>query len=496
MTVEAIEWLLALMKDSSLSGVGPEKGSFEDLGGDLMYSQIKLSTPLVFLTLLLPLGCNSDSISHKNSDHSGSQSNPRKAALFSYDRPEHRLGTHFEIDLERFLKPPRLSEVELPDRPGAHSIWGSTGRDHLGRIYFGVSSYGIDNPSAYLLRLDTTTDTIVSLGDVNGKLDELGVRTTKESPETQVKIHSKICQASDGKLYFSSQDEQDELGDGSRNPKFGGRLLRIDPKTDKWESLLSTPEALIALATNGRYAYALGYFGHMLYRFDTRDGTTKSIRVGSYRGHISRNLLVDQREHAYVVRVRPAAADEAGDGISEINGVRVRSSLVEWNTELAEVGEWPLADYEPTGDTESHGVTGYCTLANGQIAFLTHTGALWLLTPSENEIPSQLDRLGWMHPAGRAYCASLFCPTGSDMVFGFTNQTGGPYEWIKYDLKKRISISMELDPDSKSLIDRENLLIYGSNTIDNQSRAYVVGWKKIPRGFGPHVLRIDWSRSD
>jgi hypothetical protein len=52
---------------------------------------------------------------------------------------------------------------------------------------------------------------------------------------------------------------------------------------------------------------------------------------------------------------------------------------------------------------------------------------------------------------------------------------------------------MELDPESKSLVAREHLLIYGSNTIDNQGRAYVVGWKKIPRGFGPHVLRIEWQ---
>lgn len=132
----------------------------------------------------------------------------------------------------RFLRAPKLRELALPDYPGNTAIWGATGIDSIGRMYFGIAAMNVDNPSAKLMRYSPVDEEFELLGLVNEKLDMLGVRKQQPFPETQMKIHSKIVHAGDGKVYFSTQDEHDEAGDGSRNALFGGRLFRLDPDTE------------------------------------------------------------------------------------------------------------------------------------------------------------------------------------------------------------------------------------------------------------------------
>src|SRR4029077_14421392 len=120
--------------------------------------------------------------------------------------------------------------------------------------------------------------------------------------EHQAKIHSKIVQGPDGWLYFASMDEEGEKDDGSALPKWGGHLWRLRLSTNRWEHLLSTPEALLAVGGGDRFIYALGYFDHVLYEFDTRTGEIRHVRVGAVDGHISRNVLVDYRGHVFVPR--------------------------------------------------------------------------------------------------------------------------------------------------------------------------------------------------
>ena len=165
----------------------------------------------------------------------------------------------------RFLRAPILRSLDIPLSHGMNSIWGATGRDHLGRIYFGVSAWdGLENPSGVLFRFDPTKNSFEALGHVNEQLDKLGIRRMSPFPETQIKIHSKIIQAEDGKLYFSTQDENQEKEDGSSGALFGGRLFAIDPNSQQWECIHTAPEGLIALAARGQYVVAQGYFGHVL----------------------------------------------------------------------------------------------------------------------------------------------------------------------------------------------------------------------------------------
>src|SRR5207244_299265 len=101
--------------------------------------------------------------------------------------------------------------------------------------------------SAHLFEFDPSTEVFSDRGNVVAELERLGIRRLHE---TQMKIHSRIVQASDGFLYFSSMDESGEADDGSKLPTWGRHLWRRGP-SGVWEHLAATPEALIAVATGG-----------------------------------------------------------------------------------------------------------------------------------------------------------------------------------------------------------------------------------------------------
>src|SRR5205814_2254891 len=127
---------------------------------------------------------------------------------------------------------PQVTRLALPEFDGAHAIWGSTGQDSSGHLWFGVTAEGTSTPSAH------------------------------------------------------------------------------------W------------------FEYALGYFGHVLFRFDTNSREIRRVPIGSVSGHVSRNFVADYRGHAYVPRLRFE---------TETLGRRTaRVSIVELGTSLEELKETPL----------------------------------------------------------------------------------------------------------------------------------------------------------
>jgi len=196
---------------------------------------------------------------------------------------------------------PQVTPLSVPQFAGAHAIWGSTGQDSRGHIWFGVTTEGIPVPSAHLFEYDPDASGIVDRGNVIAQLSAAGVLRPGEH---QAKIHSRIVQGPDNDLYFASMDEEGESANGTHMPRWGGHLWRLKLDTYQWQHLFTAPEALIAVAAGGRFIYALGYFGHVLYRFDTKDGDVQHVAVGSVNGHVSRNFLADHRGHAYVPRLR------------------------------------------------------------------------------------------------------------------------------------------------------------------------------------------------
>ena len=365
---------------------------------------------------------------------------------------------------------PQIKPIPIPAFPGSYAIWGATGSDSRGHIWVGVSSKGIEIPSAHLFEFVPETDKLIDRGDVVSELKRAGLWREGEG---QQKIHSRIVQASDGNLYFSSMDEQGENEDGSKLPTWGSHLWRLNMPSLTWEHLRSAPQGLIAVGSGGDFVYALGYFGHVLYQFDTRTGKTRTVQVGSVDGHISRNFLCDARGHVYVPRLSRQGDAKAAPEVT----------LVEFDSELREVGQTPLLHYLVRNPTRGHGILAFQMLADGSICFVTHAGFLYRVTPN-NQAASDVREVGWIHPNGPSYTGSLFTQDGTRYLYAQSRVFGmkKDYEWLVYDLESRSATTSPFEA-SDSVLPLKQGLLYGSTTKDFNGNFYVVGSfysKRIP----------------
>ncbi len=392
------------------------------------------------------------------------------ATVYSF---EELTGSLFLPVVKEPFRPPRVRELPLPAFDNAMSIWGAIGRDFRGRIWAGVSAAS-HGKSAHLFEFDPDADNWRDHGSV---VEQLKAARLYREGEGQIKIHSRIIPGSDGWLYFASTDEEGERDDGTAPPKWGSHLWRIHPERDKWQHLLAVPEGLIAVSGVGRYIYALGYWGHVLYQFDSVSGKSERVVVGSVGGHISRNLLADVHGHAYVPRLKMQ-----GDG-------KVSVALVEFDANLKEIKTTPLEFYLGNEPPQSnHGIIGFAYFPDGHIVFATHRGHLYGIDPRDVS-GAIVMAIGWLHPDGEAYTPSLFSFGGTNWIAGVARRQDD-YEWVVTDLSARISAAFPLD--TKSL---QKVLLYGSMSRDNQGRVYVGGWaEKVTSNMRPLVLQIDPGR--
>ncbi len=377
-------------------------------------------------------------------------------------------GSVFSVSPQHPYAPPGVREIALPRLPDGVCVWGATGRDLEGHIWVGVSA---DTPgsSASLLQFDPETGAWHDRGTV---VDQLKTAGLYRQGEGQNKIHSKIVPGADGWLYFASTDEE---GEGAETlPRWGGHLWRTKPDAQRWHHLMAVPEGLLAISGVGRYIYALGYWGHVLYQYDTFTAKSERVVVGSTAGHVSRNLLADIRGHAYVPRLVPRP-----DGT-------ISAALVEYDSELRELAATPLENYlGAVSPHANHGIVGLVYLADGRLLFTTHRGQLYLIQP-RIDLPALVTAIGWFHPDGEAYAPSLFA-LGSDGLVAGVTEHNGRYEWVVLELSTRISGAFPLD--TKGL---RSVLLYGSVNRDRAGRAYVGGWTSSGTGgTRPLLLQID-----
>lgn len=389
-------------------------------------------------------------------------------------------GSFFTASPDDPFRSPTVKQIALPTFAGNHAIWGATGRDERGHIWIGVTS-SEQVGSAHLMELDPETGQTTDHGNVIDELKRLGL---DRPGEKQAKIHSKIYQSHDGFLYFASMDEEGEEEDGSRMPIWGGHLWRMRMSDGRWEHLAATPEALIAVGVGGNWVYALGYFGHVLYQFDTRTETIRSLHIDAVAGHVSRNFLVDNRGHTYVPRLRAAVADKA-------NGPpRYVASLIECDPLMQEITETPLRHYHTENVIKSHGMTGLVYLANGSMVFSTHVGYLYRIDPGTDDAPATVHELGWFHSNGTAYAPALFTFAGQRYLAGVTKRATNEHQWTVFDLVSETSTSSPLQVQPAEQPPLENLKLYGSLTRDNQGRFYLVGQHQISDEKFPLLLQI------
>ena len=391
---------------------------------------------------------------------------------------------------------PQVTPLSVPSFPGAHALWGSTGQDSRGHIWFGVTAEGTPVPSAHLFEYDPDAGRIVDRGNV---IDQLKASGILRPGEHQAKIHSRIIQGPNNYVYFASMDEEGESSNGSRGPTWGGHLWRMNLDNYRWEHLFAAPEALIAVAGGDRFIYVLGYFGHVLYRFDTESGKLNHVAVGSVDGHVSRNFVADFRGHAYVPRLQ---VDSNGLGRRI-----VKVSIVEYASDLREIKSTPIDvdHYVHAGNpTESHGIVGLQEMADGSWFFTTHVGFLFHIVPPAREAggsgggdaPADVVRVSWFHPNGRTYPASLFTSDGTKTLLGLSHDNlvdgaSGLYQWLTCDV---VATSCRVAPfevagADQSMISRSAL--YGSATRDARGNHYVVGIGPVNGGLGPIILRVE-----
>lgn len=359
---------------------------------------------------------------------------------------------------------PTVRAVEWPLFHAAASVWGSTGRDHRGRIYFGVSCDGAENLSAHLFEFDPETGQSIDIGGVIENLTRLNL--AKPGIE-QNKIHTKILQAADGCIYFASLDEGGENEDGSKLPTHGSHLWRRKPVADaEWEHIDEVREAVIASAVGGRFVYFLGYFGHVLYQVDTATGkVANSVRVGSVGGHTTRNFIADSRGHVFIPRPK-------------VEGTKTIVSLIEYDAQLQEIAAFPIAHYGTSPDASSHGIVGVTPLKNDSYAFVTDRGRLYRIDPRDTG--TAFADLGWFHPDGESYTPSLFTYDGETTLCGIGKRgADAGYEWLSFDLRTKLATAKTIVIPIP-VANTKGLLIYGSTTRDDEGRFYVGGRYIIP----------------
>jgi hypothetical protein len=364
---------------------------------------------------------------------------------------------------------PSVTVLKAPDFWGEFAIWGSTGSDRGGHIFFGMTSNDDrGDGSAHLFELNPATSAFTDKGDVVSELKRLNLR---RPGETQMKIHSRIVVGADGLQYFASMDETGEKEDGSRLPTWGGHLWRRSA-SGAWEHLAATPQALIGVASGGPYIYALGYFNHVVFQFDTRNKRVRSAAVGAAGGHVSRNFFADNRGHVFVPRT-------AGQGKA------VQASLVELDADLHEVGSLPMPAYFPPGADDSHGIVAIVPDDDNGWYFATATGRLYHERPGAPLFT--LEDLGWMHPAGSRYTPSLFRAAGSGTLYAIaapSYEGSRRYDWVARRADGRTTVATLPYGNVQDFSGGANL--YGSMTQDADGRFYVVG----TMSYKPVILQI------
>jgi len=355
-------------------------------------------------------------------------------------------------------KRPRMREISVPDFPGAYAILGAVGRDAEGHIWIGVSAEGVECPSAHLFRYDPASQKMEDCGDVVSQLRRSGQYRAREG---QGMICSRIIRAADGHLYFASVGGENERIDGSRAPKWGSHLWRLQLPERRWEHLSAVPEGLVAVACDNKHLYALGYPGHVLYQYHLGSGRMESVRVGTTAGHVCRSLICDHRGHTYVPRLQAGTSENAS----------WEAALVQFDVQLREVAETPLERYAGTVPSESRGIAADTVMGDGSIVFATHFGALYRVAEQEGR-PAVVSRLPWFDSMGERTILSVTSDRSRRHLIAVSLPASerSP-EWIVCDMKKEILATCPIVETGVP----ENLQLFGSGTIDNGETIYLGG---------------------
>jgi hypothetical protein len=165
--------------------------------------------------------------------------------------------------------------------------------------------------------------------------------------------------------------------------------------------------------------------------------------------------------------------------------------LVEFDSQLKEIGESLLSNYQFGAASQNHGIVGFTHLQDRSIAFITHPGRLFRILPHPNR-SARLHDLGWFHPEGKSYTPSIFTYNGISKIVGLGIRSfdgAKKYDWICFDLLQRKSKAGEAILPRIEGSSAEDSLLYGCHTRDSIGSFYIVGAYRKPGGRMPVFLR-------
>ncbi|MDT0593572.1 hypothetical protein [Glaciecola petra] len=369
---------------------------------------------------------------------------------------EQKIGTTFEKVQDKHFKAPNFEYLDLALTSDGAAIWGAMGIDDKGRFYFGVSTYSSYHDTAFLYQYNPKTKTLQAQSDV---ISQLKHNQVYRDGMSQNKLHSKFYQANDGYIYFTSFDETGESVSKGITPIHGGHFWRKKPNSENWEHLLATKEALIALNTDGRFIYALGYWGHVLYQYDTLSKRFNRTNVGAFPGHISRNILVNSDGSIFVPQVQKNPDNS------------INSYLVEYDSELNITDRHEMDHYMYAGKHSDHGITSFTQMKNGEIYFATGTGALYHIQKIANN-KHDLVFVDFMSDTAEQgnYISNLFSIDGYGFLVGlWQKHNTRVHRWFIHEVTSGITVSYSVSDKIGEPI------LYGSHTKDNNGHMYMVG---------------------
>ena len=107
--------------------------------------------------------------------------------------------------------------------------------------------------------------------------------------------------------------------------------------------------------------------------------------------------------------------------------------------------------------------------------FATGKGRLYQERPAQTG-PFTLDDLGWIHPAGPRYAASMFRNDETGALYAVampSNEGGRRFEWITRSTRGTSTVAPFPYGDAPQF--PSQALVYGSMTHDTKGRFFVVG---------------------
>ncbi len=403
---------------------------------------------------------------------------------------EEKIGSYFVVKPPGKLTAVRAHEIAFTSA-GGDSIWGALGVTGTGDVWFGISGSG--TVGGQLMQIQNPSSTVMARGAV---VQQTEAAVDAENLGGQQKIHSRIRQAVDGYLYFATTNETDEDWQVDRLPRYGSYLWRVKPEGSAWEHVVSSPEALIAIETIGRYVYALGYWGHVLYQFDTATDGVEKLIVGADCGHVSRNFFVDIRGRVFVPRLRKRLLNQP---CSHDN---VIVNLLEISERLEIMAEHEIPDYlGGNSPHSSQGITAFAYREDQSLIFSTKRGDLFHVI-SHGDEPALVLQLGNIDPHTSVSVTNLLSIDGRSQIGSVVQHDFGDRQpqlaWLQHDIQTSTAYYTPIETDASSpLADARALLLYGTGIRNADGRTFVGGRVQNQQGeILPLLLELQFAYTE